>query len=256
MSRRNQHFPKHRSLLAAEIVVRGLDQLRLCIVQIQSHAVFSDKGWIGVHRLNHMSMRLAGTDKAGIVVSDTERIGALPGSFGAVHDSHRSNLFICEFRCRVPQICFFAFLRLGRQTIRHALQNPVERDVLSNGPLVRIIAKRLVAVLIASRCRFMTGTEIGVPTFNGRINMSALHAARLTKISGRSVSRGMLILFSMSTAIGAVTGLAPLTRERAVGSGMPSRSASSDCEIPCSSQYRSSGSQRFFLFTIRSESWN
>jgi hypothetical protein len=80
------------------------------------------------------------------------------------------------------------------------------------------------------------------------------HAARLTKRSGRRVSRGMLILFSICTAIVAVIGLDPFTSERAVGSGISSLSANSLCVMRCNSQYRSSGSQRFFLTMIRSES--
>lgn len=82
----------------------------------------------------------------------------------------------------------------------------------------------------------------------------AIHAARFTKRSGRSVSRGMLILVSICTAIEAVMGLDPFTNERAVGSGMSSLSASSLCVMRFNSMYRSSGSQRFFLAMIRSES--
>lgn len=201
-------------------------------------------------------MCFANENAPSVLVRNAKGGSACFHGIGAKHDPHGAHLLIGEPRSKPTRIRLFSFLWLRRQTIRHALQNPVERDVLPDRPLIGVVAKRLASVLISGRCRFMTWTEIGVPTFNGRINMPALHAARLTKMSGRNVSRGMLILFSMSTAIGAVTGLAPFTRERAVGSAIPSLSASSFCDMPCSSQYRSSGSQRFFLFTIRSESWN
>jgi hypothetical protein len=80
-----------------------------------------------------------------------------------------------------------------------------------------------------------------------------VHAARFMKMSGRSVSRGMPIRFSIITALSAVIGREPLTRDLVVGSPKLSLSASSVKVIFSRLQYWSSGSQRRFLgMTIRS----
>lgn len=73
------------------------------------------------------------------------------------------------------------------------------------------------------------------------------HAARLMKMSGRSVSRGIPRRDSIVTARSALMGLFPLMKDRMVDAVQSKRSASSEAVRPWISQYLSSGSQRLFL---------
>lgn len=134
--------------------------------------------------------------------------------------TNRANLVISELG--MPTFSYFWFFPLMQDFLRHATKNAIERNFVSNST---------IACFFSFGARFAIHKRLIAVCASGVVNASikdACHAALLMNRSGRSVSRGMPIRFSIITALSAVIGREPLTKERVVGSSKSNRLASSE----------------------------